>query len=242
MVNPVIGDNTMDPIHPHQLMSYDDALDHLSDEIAWVTARCHHLGARIEAVNEAADHAGLATATTDGDRVSQPTRQKIARLAAADDNLRNRIDGRVRASEAAGRVLPLRRLRDQFKLDEVEARTLLLATVPCLGFDLYTTMSSLGQFSFGLMSISPEMIAVFGGLDLAGRVSLRDQLADEGKLVQAGLVEADWNDERVADFWASGVHLTEKTYCQIVGKSSVTFDPDNVICPLCGPAVKWGTN
>ena len=233
----------MTPIHAdHQLTPYADGLDHLADEITWVTARCHHLGARIEADKEAADEAGLAAATTDGDRVSDATRQKIARLAAAEDNLRKQIDARVKATEAAGRVPPLHRLREQFQLDDVEAHTLLLATVPCLGLDLYETMSSLGQFSFGLMSISPEMIAVFSGLSLAGRVRLRDQLSDGGRLVQAGLVEADWNDERVADFWSSGVHLTEKAYCQLVGKVAITFDPDNVVCPLCGPTTGWSTH
>ena len=233
----------MTPIHRDlQPTPYGTALDHLSDEIAWVTARCHHLGAGIEATNEAADQAGLAEAATDTDRVSRPTQQKIARLAAAEGNLRRQIDARIEATEAAARVLPLRRLREQLKLDDVEAHALLLATVPCLGLDLYSTLSSIGQFSFGLMSVSPELLAVFSGLDLGGRVRLRDQLADEGKLVQAGLVEADWNDERVADFWSSGVHLTEKAYCQIVGKCMVTFDPDNVVCPLCGPTGERGTH
>ncbi len=174
--------------------------------------------------------------------MSDATRQKIARLAAAEDNLRKQIDARIAATEAAGRVLPLCALRAQFKLDDVEAHALLLATVPCLGLDLYETMSSIGQFGCSLMSVSPEILAVFDGLNLAGRVLLREQLDDAGKLVQAGLVEADWNDERVSDFWSAGIHLTEKAYCQLVGKVVITFDPNSAICPLCGPTTGWSTH
>jgi hypothetical protein len=223
----------------HSPTPYNDALDHLGDEIEWITARCRHLGACIEADREAADHAGLATATTDGDRVSDDTRQKIARLATDEDNLRQQIDLRVEVTEAEGRTLPLRMLRDKFQLSDAETYTLLLAVVPCLGLDLYETLSSIGQFGFGFMAVSPEMVAVFTGLDLAGRVRLRDQLDDMGKLVQAGLIEPDWDDDRVSNFWPASIHLTEVAYCRLVGKVMVTFDPDNLVCPLCDPTTLW---
>jgi uncharacterized Zn finger protein len=199
--------------------SYATDLDHLVDEIGWATARCRRIGARLDMVREAEDHIGLADATTEADRANPSKRQRLARLVVAENNLRQQIDARVEATGAAGRLLPLPHLREQFDLDDADMAALLLATVPALGFDLYETLAQIGQFSFGLMSVSPEMVAVFADMDMAGRLRLRDQLGEQGKLVQAGLIEQTWDGDRLNDFWSSALYITPKAFDLITGRA-----------------------
>ncbi|MCB9544686.1 MAG: hypothetical protein H6706_02180 [Myxococcales bacterium] len=201
-------------------LAYSTPLDHLADEIRWVKARCRHLGARIEADKEADEAVGLIDAAAESDGVCCRTKQKVARLATAEGNLRTMIDRRIAASAAAGVALPLVNLREEHGLDPVEADLLVLAAVPAMGLDLYTVMGEIGQFSFGLMSVSPEMSATFSELDLAGRVALRDRLAEDGTLVKARLVESDWDGDKLADFWISGVYLQGAAFDAITGRAA----------------------
>ena len=202
--------------HP---VPYTTYLEHLGHEIEWVTSRCRRIGARLDMEREAEDATGLADATTGADLADPVKRQRVARLVAAENNLRQQIDARVEATQSVGRRLPFLHLREQFGLDDADIATLLLATVPALGFDLYETLAQIGQFSFGLMSVSPEMVAVFTDADMAGRVRLRDHFGEQGKLVDAGLIEPTWDGDRLNDFWSSALYLTSKAFDLITGRT-----------------------
>ena len=195
-----------------------------------VQARARHLGARIEARREADEEGeGLPIVIVGDDPTDQ--NPKAARLASIDERLWSQIEARRKATKDAGRVLGLDVLCDEFDLDRVERQVIILAAVPCLGLDLYETLGQIGQFSFALMSVTPEMVAVFADLDLDGRLKLRDQLGCDGRLAQAGLIEAEgWGEKRVQDFWSSGVFLTEMAFNRVVGKEPA----DDGKCPCCG--------
>ena len=188
-------------------------------------ARAYHLGARIEAQRDAEDEGEPLSVVSVGDD------PKVARLAAIEQRLWAEIDARRQATRDAGRALGLDALCDEFDLDEVERQILILTTVPCCGLDLYETLGKIGQFSFAIMSVTPEMISIFADLDLAGRLRLRDQLSPGGKVVGTGLIEVEaYGAERVQDFWSSGVTLTELAFDRIVGR----VGEDDGKCPCCG--------
>jgi len=218
----------------HDAEPYENELEHLADEIAWVGARCHSLGARIEADQEADEvpaplliEAGASSeATTD-------TERKVARLAAQEVELRRQIDARLATTSEAGRMLGLECLAREYDLDQVEATVLLLTAIPALGMDLYETLGSLGKFGFAIMSVSPELVAVFGDLDLAARVRLRGVLDENSRLMQAGLIEVGWDtSDALQEFWMATIHLTPKAYRVMIGER--LEQPAVGRCPDCG--------
>lgn len=110
--NPQPGDGTMTPIRePHATQPFANDADYLEAEFAWVAARCRHLGARIDAENEARDQqVGLIDADDPQAGWSGETKEKVARLAIAETTLRETIDARLEATKAAGRALGLDRI------------------------------------------------------------------------------------------------------------------------------------
>ena len=203
----------------HDAEPYDNELDHLADEIAWVGARCTTLASRIEAEREVEEVPVLVDAGA-GSEATTDAERKVARLAAQEAGLRRQIDARLAATSEAGRMLGLEHLVREYDLDQVEATVLLLTAIPVLGMDLYETLGKLGQFGFAIMAVSPELVAVFGELDLASRVRLRGLLDENSRLVQAGLVEVGWrNSDPWQDFWMATIHLTVKAYRVLVGEA-----------------------
>jgi len=216
--------------------SYENELHHLAAEIAWVSARCHTLGARIEADQEAdevpASVPVLVEAGADG-KAATDAERKVARLAAQEVGLRRQTDACLAATTESGRMLGLECLVREYDLEQVEATVLLLAAIPAVGMDLYETLGSLGSFGFAIMSVSPELVAVFGDLDLTGRVRLRGLLDENSRLVQAGLVEVGWDtSDALQDFWTATIHLTPKAYRVLVGEA--LEQPTDGHCPACG--------
>ena len=220
----------MTPIHDRTAAKpYSSDIEYVTDLGAAVKARAYHLGARIEAQRDAEDEGEPLSVVEVGDN------PKVARLASIEQRLWAEIDARRQATRDAGRALGLDALCDEFDLDEVERQILILTTVPCCGLDLYETLGKIGQFSFAIMSVTPEMISIFADLDLAGRLRLRDQLSPGGKVIGTGLIEFEgYGAERVQDFWSSGLSLTEKAFNRIVGRESA----DDGRCPCCGQAAE----
>ena len=216
----------MPPIHDRTAAKpYSSDIEYVTDLGAAVKARAYHLGARIEAHRDAEDEGEPLSVVEVGDN------PKVARLASIEHRLWAEIEARRKATRDAGRTLGLDTLCDEHDLDEVERQILILTAVPCCGLDLYETLGKIGQFSFAIMSVTPEMISIFADLDLAGRLRLRDQLCPGGKLVSTGLIEFEaYGAERVQDFWSGGVSLTELAFDRIVGRVA----EDDRRCPCCG--------
>ena len=220
----------MTPIHDRTAAKpYASDIEYVTALGAAVKARAYHLGARIEAHRDAEDEGEPLSIVEVGDN------PKVARLGAIEQRLWAEIDARRKATRDAGRTLGLDALCAEHDLDEVERQILILTAVPCCGLDLYETLGKIGQFSFAIMSVTPEMISIFCDLDLAGRLRLRDQLSPEGKLVSTGLIEFEaYGAERVQDFWSGGVSLTELAFDRIVGRVA----EDDGLCPCCGQAAE----
>ena len=197
---------------------YTNDAEYLEHLALGVKARAYHLGAVIKARRDAEDDpdVGLTVVGT-----NKANGGRLARLAAIDERVWAEIDARRKATREAGVILGLDALCNEHDLDEVERGTLILAIIPCLGLDLFDMLGEVASFSFALMSITPEMVAQFAGLDLAARVELIDRLGPTGRLVQAGLVEVDHRDgERLQEFWSSGIFLTESAFGRITGCES----------------------
>ena len=218
---------------PVQPFAHD--AEYLEAEVEWVKARCRYLGARITADQEADDEPmGIADADDRQHGASDETRRKVALFETAEATLRDTIDARLDATRDAGITLGLDRVCDHNRLDDLERQVLLLATVPALGLELAEVLGNVGTFGFAIMSVTPELIAVFCGLDLAGRLGLRYHFGPTGKLVTGGLIDVDIPcGERVQDFPVASLFVTEKAFNQIVGLAST----DDEICPSCGQPV-----
>ena len=216
----------------HTAQPFASDTDYLEAEIGWVKARCRHLGARITADQEADDErVGLADADDPQRGVSDATRRKVALFATAEATLRDTIDARLDATRDAGVTLGLDRVCDQHGLDDLERQTLLLTTLPALGLELAEVLGNVGTFGFAVMSATPELVAVFCGLDLAGRLGLRYHFGPTGKLVTGGLIDVDLPcGERLQDFPVASLFVTDRAFNQIVGLAST----DDDICPSCG--------
>jgi hypothetical protein len=107
--NPITEDS-MTPIHDHNdVQPFRTDTEYLEAEFAWVTARCLHLGARLDAERDARD-AEPALAFADEPEAAWPeeTRAKVKRLAAAEATIRERgfapgLDRRSRAMSSASK-------------------------------------------------------------------------------------------------------------------------------------------
>ncbi len=101
--NPITEDS-MTPIHDHNdVQPFRTDTEYLEAEFAWVTARCLHLGARLDAERDARD-AEPALAFADEPEAAWPeeTRAKVKRLAAAEATIRDRLDARLKATRERG--------------------------------------------------------------------------------------------------------------------------------------------
>jgi hypothetical protein len=219
----------MVPIHPSNgAKPYTDDIEYVSDLTAAVKAKAFHLAARIEVVRNAEEKSrGIGIVRSR----REPEEPDVARLAAVDERLWSQTEARRRASRDAGVVLGLDALCEKHDLDEVERQVVILALMPCCGLELFDQLGQLAAFSFALMSVTPEMIAVFTDLDLRGRMALLDQLSPSGRLAQAGIIELEaWGKERVQDSWSSGVFVTDAAFDRIMGRETA----DDAQCPCCG--------
>lgn len=224
----------MTPIYDRSAMKpIGSDAEYLEAEFAWIKARCLHLGARLDAERDARD-AEPALVFADEPEAAWPdeTRAKAKRLEAAEAAIRDRLDARLEATRKAGVILGLDRLVERHDLDHIDRQVLLLATMPAVGLELFDVLGSVASFGFALMSISPQLISTFCGLDLAGQVGLRERLGPNGKLVSAGLVEVDLpGRERCQDFPTASIFIEQGAFDVIVGAASAE---DEGPCPCCG--------
>lgn len=219
-------------VTPGPLEPYND-FDYLEAETAWVRAKCVRIATTMKAERDAERPAGLASAENGG--LDTDVKQQIDRLAAREDDLRNAIDARLQVTRAAGVELGFDALLTEFDADEIDRVIILLPTLPALGFEIGQILGEIAALGFAMMSITPETLAIFCGLDLAGRIDLRRRLGPTGKLVKGGVVAVDLpRSEQVQDFPAASVYIQPAAFRQIVGLD----DPGEPVCFACGQAIQ----
>lgn len=207
---------TRRPTGPQPYAHDADYIEHL---ILGVRARAHHLGTRHDAIQEAEEAAGHVISLVGvGTPAGSP---QVGRLAAIDRQVWADIDARREVTAAAGTVLGLDALCEQYDLDPIERDTLILAMIPAVGDGMMDVFGALAACSMAIMWISPELVAVFGGLDVAGRIDLIERFGPDGKLVSAGLVTVERReDDHIEEFWGATIRLTRTGFDRITGRVS----------------------
>ena len=167
---------------------------------------------------------------------TEDARRKVALLSASEISLREQLDARLEATREAGVVLGLDRLVQQHALDEVDRLVLLLTVMPACGLELTEVLGSVGSFGFAIMSITPELVAVFCEMNLAGRLQLRERLGERGPIVRAGIIDVDlpMGGERVQDWPTGSLYVEQAAFEVIVGIEGTATAAS---CPSCGQVV-----
>lgn len=212
---------------------YRSPAEHLEDEVRWVRARCFWLAEKLKAQQEADKQAlGLVPAEQAG--VPPDTKRRLTLLAASEVNIRAAIDGRLQATRAAGIALGFDTICTEFDLDAVDRNAVLLCAIPPLGFELGEVLGTIAAFGYAIMSVTPETVAIFSGLDLAGRIDLRRRLGPDGKIVRGGVVKIEMpRSEEMQDFPGASLFIQAAAFWQIVGLA-----PDSdAVCFACGGTI-----
>lgn len=210
----------------NETMPFASDADYIEALAKAVHARARLIGARVAARRAADEDAavGLALVGRDGD-----TTGKLDRLEAAELRLWSEIDARRSVTKAAGRVLGLDAICDEYDLDDTERLVLILTTLPAVGLEFAEVLGDVASYGFSICSATPEMVGVMGRLGTSDRLRLREQLGRNGKLVTAGLVEVELAiGERVQDFPIASLFIRPKAFSRIAGI------PEEGVVPTCG--------
>ena len=212
----------------NETMPFASDADYIEALEKAVHARARLIGARVAARRAAdKDAIGLALVGRDGD-----TTGKLDRLEAAELRLWSEIDERRSVTKAAGRVLGLDAICDEYGLDDTERLVLILTTLPAVGLEFAEVLGDVASYGFSICSATPEMVGVMGGLGIADRLRLREQLGPKGKLVAAGLVEVELPiGERVQDFPSASILILPRGFNRIAG---LPGDDVPATCGACG--------
>ena len=126
-------------------------------------------------------------------------------------------------------MLGLDAICDEYGLDDTERLVLILTTLPAVGLEFAEVLGDVASYGLSVMSVTPEMVGVLGGLGIADRLHLRDKLGANGKLIPAGLVEVEQPiGERVQDFPIASLFIRPKAFSRIAGI------PEEGVVPTCG--------
>ncbi len=196
---------------------FNDDLDLLEHEIAWVAMRSKRLAAIKEQAED--QRSTRQRSPTWGSANNTAEVQIPADLDAAlaeDQTLRATIDARIRATEASGATLGLRVLVQRHDLDEADRNTMLLCLVPCVGSRATDPLERIG--GYGLPGcISAEVVARFCELSVRERLS-RHRFDSSHKLIAAGLMQGDLDDDASPGEWpTNSIKLTNKGFTALTG-------------------------
>lgn len=196
---------------------YQDDLAHLEAEMGWVDTRCRRIlveqlirGTRLELEDDGYRKSDIEP------RVLQ---ERLRHLQDQEHQLRQDIDRRLVASEAAGLTPALIRMQDTWELNELERLALLLALGAQLRPDLDDAYRRLGESAY----LSVQTIFEFTGLALRERVQERHLFLEEGALSVLGLVEirAGTPEPTMEDTLGAMVMLTSKGFSLMLGEVSL---------------------
>lgn len=183
---------------------YATAADHLDDERERLVVRLQRLAA---------------------ERNPQPDQdaQYVVYLREREVVLRDRIDGRLKATRAAGNPVPLDQLAAQLQLARIEKCLVLVLTIlPLMGLEGRQLLRDVeGSRHGGRVSVA--LLFVVLGLDLEGRADLLDRLRHDRDLLRSRLVTfGDWIPGSPADIEESVVALTHDALAVLMGRAPIT--------------------
>ena len=187
-----------------------DALHHLTDEVAWLHARCRRVIAQREA-NQEPPARSLRV-------VGKPADCCVEARRTDEDLLRRTLDAKLEARRAMGQPLPLDKLCGDHDLGPTERMAILLAVLPCISVEASEVLGEIGPSGFAIGSPSPEILARVLELDVRGQLELRRTFAPDSPLMVAGLVEFDLGRDGLPDdFPTAAIRLTAKGWTALTG-------------------------
>ena len=198
---------------------FENDLDLMEHEVAWVEARCRHLAAVKDHEADAEQHAHRPRSCcrrTNTAEAEVPA--NLATLKQFEADVRCEIDFRIVATEATGDTLGLQVLVQELDLDDADRSTLVLALIPCLGTRATDPLERIGSYA-QVGGIASEVVAVFCGFEFRDRLC-RLRFDSRHKLVRAGLVTSDTDDNAAPGDWPNtSIKLTTKGFTALTGLS-----------------------
>lgn len=182
---------------------YPTPADHLDEEVARLVVRLRRLAAER---NPRPEHDA----------------QYVAYLRERETALRDRIDGRLKATRATGEPVPLDQLAARLDLARIERCVLLvLMVLTLLGPDGRQLLRQVeGSRYGGRMTVGVLFIVL--GLDLDARADLIERLRRDRELIRSRLVTLGWDPETPADIAESTIALQHHTLGVVMGRAPIT--------------------
>ncbi len=202
---------------------FDNDLDFLELETAWVAAKCQHLAAIGDHEDDQKHHSNRPkTCCRRRNSAESEVPEVLATLKQYEADLRCEIDARIAATEAEGVTLGLQKIVKGLDLDDADRNCLILALIPCLGTRATEPLERVGTYA-QVGAIASEIVAIFSGFSFADRLR-RLRFDSKHKLVQAGLVTTDTSDDAGPGDWPNtSIKLTPKGFTALTG---LCFEPD----------------
>ena len=201
----------------HNNEPFIDDLDFLEAEIAWVTLRSARVGQAQQQRDDAAStryRKAVWRRPNNTAEVEVPS--DLDAMLAEEQAARAALDARIKATEASGVTLGIQKLVRDHDLDDADRSTVLLALVPCVGTRATDSIERLGGYAI-TGCVSAEVVARFCEFGFRDRL-VRLRFDSTHKLVQAGLIKADLDDDASAGEWPScSIKLANKGLVGITG-------------------------
>jgi hypothetical protein len=201
----------------NEITPFADDLEFLEQEVAWVTLR----STRLATVKDQAEDAKSTRhrAPTWGKpkntaEVQVPS--NLDAMLAEEQALRDALDARIANTEASGVTLGLQKLVRDHDLDDTDRNTLLLCLVPCVGTHAADPLERAGGYAL-TGCVCAEVVARFCEFGFRERLT-RLRFDAQHKLVQAGLIKGDLDDDASAGEWPTcSIKLTAKGFAALTG-------------------------
>lgn len=191
-------------------------LEYLAAEVEWIQVRAR----RIEASRLLEEQDGRVPKSASS-RISCvnaiANAERVDRLQADEDALRQAIDMRLTQNRSSGPGLGLDRLCQEHGLDDFDRYALLLATLPCLGNrQVETHLWPVNTFVTST-EICPDTLSVF--LEMSPGENLKNliRLLPDAPLRRWGLVRLSYEPLTPAEVINVGFSLSGKTLAAITG-------------------------
>lgn len=200
------------------LRPFENDPDYLAHEVeGWVSARCRRIAAEREHEEDEQQHAHRPKSCCRRKNSAEAeVPANLASLKQYEDDVRCEIGARIAATEAAGVTLGLQKLVRDHELDDADRSTLILCLIPCLGTRATDPLERIGSYA-QVGGIASEVVAVFCCFGFRDRLC-RLRFDSRHKLVQAGLVTSDTDDDAPPGDWPNtSIKLTPKGFTALTG-------------------------
>ena len=201
----------------NDIKPFTDDLEFLEQEIAWVEIRAKRLATIKEQAEDAKSTRHRSPTWGKPNNTAEvQVPSDLDAMMAEEQAVRAALDARIAATEASGVTLGLQKLVRDHDLDEADRSTVLLCLVPCVGTRATDSIERLGGYAI-TGCVSAEVVARFCEFGFRDRL-VRLRFDSTHKLVQAGLIQGDLDDDAGCGEWPTcSIKLTNKGFVALTG-------------------------